>query len=487
MKAALWLTRRWRATLAAVQVAAVVTLLSACASTPQPVPASVAPDDGQMLIVAVQDSPETLPAVGATPRLRYGGAAVYAGSTPALALAADLAREHGLAEQGAWTIAALQWRCMLYRLAPGADRAALQATLARDPRVQLAQALNSFETLTGALAPEGAAAGAGAGIGIGIGTSTGTGTGTADPLYDDPYLELQRGFATIKAGPAQRFSRGEGVRVALIDTAVDSQHPDLAGRIVKQRDFGGSAHPAAAGGEAHGTQMAGVIAAVANNRLGIAGVAPQARLLAYRACWPAPGGITSHCNSFTLAQALGAAIADGSDIINLSLGGPADPLLQRLLEHAIAGGAIVVAALPPGGRPSGFPVGVRGVLAVASSDEAGNGPHSAFALSAPGADILTLAPSGGYGYATGSSMAAAHVSGAVALLRALRPGLRGALAQAWLAGAGGGPIDLCRALSKMDTAAACSAASLSAPSAPSGPAGPSTPSTPSAPAKSAAR
>ena len=463
MKAALWLQRRWRAALAALQVAALVSLLSACASTPHPVPASAAPDDGQMLIVAVQDSPEARPAVGATPRLRYAGAAAYAGSTPALALAADLAREHGLTEEGAWTIAALQWRCMLYRLVPGADRAALLTRLARDPRVQLAQPLNSFETLTGALAPEGAAPGAG------------TGTGAAGPLYDDPYLDLQRGFATIQAGPAQRFSRGEGVRVALIDTAVDSQHPDLAGRIAKQRDFGGGAHLAAAGGEAHGTQMAGVIAAVANNRLGIAGVAPQARLLAYRACWPAPGGATSHCNSFTLAQALGAAIADGSDIINLSLGGPADPLLARLLEQAIAGGAIVVAALPPGGRAGGFPVGVRGVLAVASSDEEGSGPRAAFALSAPGADILTLAPSGGYGYATGSSMAAAHVSGAVALLRALRPGLRGALAQEWLAGAAGGPIDLCRALRKMDTATACN------------PQAPASPASPAAPAKSAAR
>ena len=335
---------------------------------------------------------------------------------------------------------------MLYRLAAGSDRSAVLATLQRDPRVQLAQPLNDFETLAHAQA------------------ATGRAPASQRPepaLYDDPYLELQRGFATIQAGPAQRWTRGDGVRVAVIDTAVDADHPDLAGRVEKQRDFGGTAHPATAGGEQHGTQIAGVIAAVANNGLGIAGVAPQARLLAYRACWPAPSGLASHCNSFTLAQALGAAIADRSDVINLSLGGPADALLQRLVEHALQGGAIVVGALPPGGRRDGFPVGVKGVLVVASSDgaDAMQAP-----LAAPGTDILTLAPHGAYGYATGSSLAAAHVSGAVALLRALRPDLRGALAQEWLAGTAGAPIDLCRALHKMGTATACGpAATLAQP------------------------
>jgi subtilisin family serine protease len=343
-------------------------------------------------------------------------------------VSADIAKAHGLQEQAFWSITSLQLRCMLYKLPRGADRTALLQQLARDPRVQLAQPLNDFHTLA---EPE----------------------ASAEPRYDDPYVGLQRGFAAVNAAQAQRWTRGDGVRVALIDTGVDIGHPDLEGRIAGQRNFVAADRPPAAGGEQHGTEMAGVIAAAANNRIGIVGMAPQAQLLAYRACWPVVGG--SRCNSFTLAQALGAAIAAGSDVINLSLGGPPDPLLQKLTEYAIQRGSIVVGAMLPGGGAQGFPAGVPGVLAVASSDDAPGGQRN---LAAPGKEILTLTPGGHYGYASGSSLAAAHVSGAVALLRSLDPSLRADTAQAWLlqSAAPDSSIDICSALRHLRPAADCS-------------------------------
>jgi Subtilase family len=406
-----------------------LSLTGAWANTPAATLALPATDE--FIIVAVDDTAETAPAPGSTPRARYG-AAGYAGSTRAEAAAAALAQQHGLQEHSSWRIAPLQWRCMLYRLPTGADRATLMAQLQSDARVRLVQPLNEFNTLT-----------------------------TPQPAYDDPYVNLQRGFITIQAAAAQRWSQGDGVRVALIDSGVDVDHPDLAGRIGRQRDVVGTDVAPAPGGDRHGTEMAGVIAAVANNQKGIVGVAPQARLWVYRACWAvATGG--SACNSFTLAKALGAAIADGVHIINLSLSGPNDALLQRLVEYSISRGVIVVGALPVGGGPPGFPAGVPGVLSVASSDDRqdSSAPHGVrHVLAAPGRDILTLAPGAGYGYASGASLATAHVSGAVAVLRALQPGLDAATAHQWLSGATPRtPIDLCLAVRRVKPAAECSSA-----------------------------
>nr|WP_305119189.1 S8 family serine peptidase [Tahibacter harae] len=280
---------------------------------------------------------------------------------------------------------------MVYAVPADTDRDQLLQRLQQDRRVRIAQPLQEFETFSAPAAPD-------------------------EKVYNDPYLQLQHNFSAIAAAGAQRSSRGDGVRIALIDTGLDADHPELAGRILEQRDFvGGAAMPA----ERHGTEVAGVISAVANNNLGIVGIAPAAQLLAYRACWSLPGAAAgARCNSFTLALALTAALSSDARIINLSLGGPADPLLQELLSHAIARGTVVVGAVPPSRDLGGFPLGVPGVIAVASSeDPAPDAP----VLRAPGRDILTLEPGGRFDYASGSSLATAQVSAALALLLALEP------------------------------------------------------------------
>jgi subtilisin family serine protease len=240
--------------------------------------------------------------------------------------------------------------------------------------------------------------------------------------YNDPYVALQTGFASIGAGQAQRLANGEDIGVALIDTGVDGGHPDLKGRIRGQRDFVN--RPASDPGmDRHGTEVAGVIAAVANNGIGIVGVAPGVNLYSYRACWTLESGASAaRCNSFTLAQALAAAIDSDARIINLSLGGPHDALLEQLLGVAFERGKIVVGATPADGQPAGFPSAVAGVLAVSASDSDSTRSTSQV-LAAPGDQILTLEPGGSYDYASGSSLAAAHVTGTIALLLQLSPKL----------------------------------------------------------------
>ncbi|MEZ5461337.1 S8 family serine peptidase [Dokdonella sp.] len=354
------------------------------------------------IIVAVEERPDPALAAGSTQR-GYGRQADYSGSARTRAIAAGLARDHGLVELSAWVIDPLHLRCMVYAIAASSDRAEVLSRLRSDRRVALAQELQEFDTLS---TPSGSLAAAS--------------SASSTDQYNDPYVALQTGFASIGAGQAQRLANGEGVGVALIDTGVDSTHPDLKGRIRGQRDFVNT--PALdPGSDRHGTEVAGVIAAVANNGVGIVGVAPAASLHAFRACWPLVAGRpAARCNSFTLAQALGAAIDSDARIINLSLGGPHDPLLEQLLDVALRRGKIVVAATPADGRPFGFPSGVAGVIAVSASTPDPSAPGNA-ALRAPGKQILTLEPGGSYDYASGSSLAAAHVTGTVALLLQLAP------------------------------------------------------------------
>ena len=216
---------------------------------------------------------------------------------------------------------------------------------------------------------------------------------------------------------AHRWSTGKGVRIAVIDTGIDVKHPDLRGQTVEVRNFISDGAGAA---DRHGTAVAGVIASVAGNRQGIVGVAPGARLLALQACAQQDAEGRGNCTTFSLARAIDHAITAGSDVLNLSLGGPQDRLLERLLAAAIEQDIVVVAARGDGKPGAGFPASLPGVIAV------GNVPAPAGRLIAPGQDVLTLVPPDGYDYLSGSSIAAAHVSGIVALLLERAPSMHAA-------------------------------------------------------------
>lgn len=306
---------------------------------------------------------------------------------------AELSRTYGMRVVVAWTLASIGEHCVVFEVPRGRTPDDVIHRLSSDPRVGLVQAVGIFETQAGG----------------------------------DPLSNLQHGSQALHVQQAHRMATGKGVKVAVIDTGVDFQHPDLIGRIAKANDFVHQ-RDAPFTADIHGTAVAGVIAAVANNEIGIVGVAPGAEIYALKACWPRTSGSReAECNSYTLALAMESAIDEKVQVMNLSLAGPDDPLLAKLLGNAQSRGIVVVAA--DGGAPGhSFPANVKGVLGVVGSDDLKGGlarPSERFAssLAAPAIDILSTAPPNSYDFFSGSSLAAAEVSGIVALLLEKNPKL----------------------------------------------------------------
>lgn len=231
--------------------------------------------------------------------------------------------------------------------------------------------------------------------------------------YNDPMYPAQPAAHLWHLAALHRISTGRGVRVAVIDSGIESSHPDLAGQLVANMNFV-AGRPLAA--ERHGTGIAGVIAAKANNGLGIVGVAPDSRLLGLRACWQRSGpGPETICDTLSLAKALHFAIEHGAQVVNLSLAGPRTELLDRLLDIALTRRIDVIAAIDPALPGGGFPASHHGVIAV--DDEMLARPVAGV-YTAPGRDVITTQPGGRWNIVDGSSYAAAHVSGLFALVRA---------------------------------------------------------------------
>jgi subtilisin family serine protease len=355
-----------------------------------PLSADMQSDPSKFVVVTVRNDPRPLATrAGATLR-GYDSAGLYGVTSAARATVRAISKDYRLHEVSAWPIAALHVHCIVFRVPEEAVPVQMIARLAQDPRVDSAQALNQFLTETH----------------------------TEEGAYNDPYASLQTVLRDLSVAQAQQWSRGAGVRIAIIDTGIDFEHPDLAGQVTTRRNFV-DADDLAFRLDRHGTAVAGVIAAVADNHIGIVGIAPDARIFALKACWQAPhAGAPAACNSFTLAQALASAIDLQADVVNLSLAGPADPLLARLVQHGMQRGMVFIGAAPPAGVHAGFPTDVDGVLSVAAAEEpAGEGSH----LLAPGHEVLTLVPGGHWDFASGSSIAAAEVTATVALLLAQRP------------------------------------------------------------------
>lgn len=365
-------------------VALVLAARANAANPPVHTPPEVRTAPTQFIVVAVANPVSGRPAaVGGTAH-GYGGGSNYRVGATAAAQIRDLAREYSLTLVSEWPIEQLRMHCVLFRIPPGTTREAMIQKLSGDKRVVIAQPLNEFESATT----------------------------LESPGFDDPYAKLQANVRALDVIEAHRLSRGAGIRVAIIDTGVDTQHPDLAGRTQVTRNYVDD-DAARFRSDRHGTQIAGLIAAAANNGIGIVGVAPEVTLLAYKACWQASATSAGRCNSFTLAQALADSLTAKAQIVNLSLVGPGDPLLEALIAKAIAGGVIVVGAASSDPR-LGFPAKLPGVLPVT---EAESGDDDGL-LRAPARDIVTLVPDGHYDFASGSSLATAQISGVVALLLA---------------------------------------------------------------------
>jgi subtilisin family serine protease len=219
---------------------------------------------------------------------------------------------------------------------------------------------------------------------------------------------------------AHRLARGSRVLVAVIDSEVDASHPDLAGAIAKTFDASADDEQP----HAHGTGMAGAIAA----RRSMLGTAPQASLLTVRAF--SMRANSAEGTTFNILKGLDWAAAQGARIVNMSFAGPSDPRLRTALAAANKKGMVLIAAAGNAGpaSPPLFPAADPNVIAVTATDPddrifsgANRGNH--IAVAAPGVDILAPAPGGAYQLTTGTSVAAAEVSGAAALLIERNPAL----------------------------------------------------------------
>ncbi len=341
-------------------------LAAACSA----IPPEALPPERQVLIVLADD--------GAGPPLPSGSRRGYRHdqgwhvSLHTRAHASRVARDHHLRAVHAWSIRPLEVFCVVLQVPDGASVDRTVANLATDPRVRHAQPVHVFR-------------------------------GMISRTYDDPLFELQYGRNTSALASLHALTIGQGVRVAIVDGQVDAAHPDLKGQIARQRP---PPIPAETRALRHGTAVAGVVAAAAGNGEGLVGLAPGADVTVYAACRQVDGPVT-RCTTVSLAEAIEQAIADRADVINLSIAGPEDWVLERLLHHAHERGSVVVGADGDRDGEHGFPASLPYVHA------AGTGSAPWFA----GPERFSTRAGGGYQVFFGSSMSAAGISGAAALLR----------------------------------------------------------------------
>ena len=232
----------------------------------------------------------------------------------------------------------------------------------------------------------------------------------------DPKFDVQWGLKKSKFPPAWDDARGKGARIAIVDSGIYADHPDI-GKIAAQKDFVRN-DAVANDEEGHGTVMAGVAAALTNNGKGMAGGCPACRLLVAKVV--NGRGIAYDSE---IVKGIDWSMDHGADVVNLSLGGPArSSVLKRAVNRARMRGAVVVAAAgnERTSRPS-YPAAYSTVMAVSATTRSDR--LATFSnrgdwvdVAAPGVDILSTRASGGYGRESGTSVAAPFVSALAGLL-----------------------------------------------------------------------
>ena len=314
---------------------------------------------------------------------------VLVDASHATEIATRLARQYNVSAEPRVLVPLLEGAVVRLRLKGNRSLESLLSVVSADPDVKLAQPNYDYRAGKGPDLPQDV------------------------PQYANEKIRLEE---------AHRVANGEGVMVAMIDTAVDATHPELIGAIAGVFD---AVETGSAPAEPHGTEIAGIL--VAHARL--AGVAPDAKLLSVRAF---RGGSSGPAQSTTLQLLKGVdwAFHAGARIVNMSFSGPMDPLLERVLKAAAGKGVIFIAAAGNNGpnAPPAYPAAYPDVIAVTATDEK-DSPYTKdnqgeyIFMAAPGVDIIGPTLKGAYELASGTSMAAAYVSGAVALMLERSPKL----------------------------------------------------------------
>lgn len=303
----------------------------------------------------------------------------------------NIADEYHIQKLTEWPMSEVGVHCVVYQVPAGASVAETMQRLSQDTRVSIVQNMHLFKTEA--------------------------------HQYNDPYFKLQANLQQMQISQAHSKTTGKNITIAMIDTGVDLTHPDLMDQIKQNENFASGISPDFSN-DKHGTAVAGIMVARKDNGKGIIGIAPDAKLIALKACWPRQtDSMEAVCNSFTLALAVNTAIKTGAKILNMSLTGPQDSFLELLLKKAIEKGIIVIAAdTGLGKKDENFPASLKDVISVQSLRQPDQSRQLQI-VAAPGEKILTTLPHGTYDFISGSSIAAAEVSGIVALLLELKPDL----------------------------------------------------------------
>jgi subtilisin family serine protease len=238
-----------------------------------------------------------------------------------------------------------------------------------------------------------------------------------DAKAGDAQAMPQYGPDKLHLAQAHTLATGENVLVAMIDSGVDPDHPEIKGTIAWSYNAIGtkvSAH-------SHGTAIAGLIAAHAK----LTGAAPAAHILAVRAFDASTDGAQG--TTFNILKGLDWSAVKGARVINMSFAGPADPDMHRSLAGAHLNNIVLVAAAGNAGPNAAplFPAADPSVVAVTATDEmdhlySGSNRGNYIGVAAPGVDLLVASPNNGYELSTGTSLSAAEVSGVAALMLVTR-------------------------------------------------------------------
>ncbi|GIW22315.1 MAG: thermitase [Candidatus Sericytochromatia bacterium] len=256
-------------------------------------------------------------------------------------------------------------------------------------------------------------------------------------IFNDPDIDLQYGLNVVKANLAWQITTGTPqINIAVIDTGVDLNHPDLKDNLTRgYTSVRGVATPIDDNG--HGTHVSGIIASIANNERGGVGLSPKCKIMPIKALTGKGEG-----NDSDIAEAIIWAVDNGANIINLSLGGPnAGKTLENAIKYAYNSNVLVVAAMGNNGqRVKNYPASYKNVIAVSATDA--NNKSASFSnygdwvsVAAPGLRIYSTFPTYkvelsrfnlplGYASMSGTSMATPFVSALAGLILSKEPNLK---------------------------------------------------------------